>query len=102
MNPNKTKDFDWRQADSVIYQRSRVGTTLDNAPEMSRTLIFLLTMLANLWAQDRTVDPTWLHRYLPELNETHAGLSSATCHYKPVFGADENEHQIFRSVSRFG
>ena len=33
MNPNKTKDFDLRQEDSVIYQRSRAGTTLDNAPE---------------------------------------------------------------------
>ena len=28
MNPNETKDFDLRQADSVIYQRSRAGTTL--------------------------------------------------------------------------
>ena len=26
MNPNKTKDFDLRQADSVIYQRSHAGT----------------------------------------------------------------------------
>src|SRR5207248_11443609 len=26
MNPNKTKDFDLRQADSVVYQRSRVET----------------------------------------------------------------------------
>ena len=102
MNPNKTKDFDWRQADSVIYQRSLAGTTLDNAFEMSRTLIFLLMMLANLRAQDRTVDPTWLHRYLPDLNQAQADLSSATCHYKPIFGVDEKGHQIFRSVSRFG
>src|SRR5215471_19189191 len=70
---------------------------------MSRTFIFLLTtMLASLWAQERTVDPTWLHRYLPELNQAQADLSSATCHYKPVFAGDEKQHQIFRSVSRFG
>jgi hypothetical protein len=25
MNPNQTKDFDLRQADSVVYQRSQVG-----------------------------------------------------------------------------
>jgi mannose-6-phosphate isomerase-like protein (cupin superfamily) len=58
-------------------------------------------MAANLPAQDRTVDATWLHRYLPRLNETKANFSSATCHYKPVFGEGDADNRILRSVSRF-
>ena len=30
MNPNKTKDFDLRQEDSVVYQRSRAGTKCEH------------------------------------------------------------------------
>jgi mannose-6-phosphate isomerase-like protein (cupin superfamily) len=70
---------------------------------MSKTLLFLsLLMSANLPAQDRIVDATWLHRYVPQLNETKADLSSTTCHYKPIFGAGDTDHQNLRSVSRFG
>src|ERR1035437_10279674 len=69
---------------------------------MSKTLLFLLLLIpANLPAQDRTVDATWLHRYLPRLNGTGADLSSATCHYKPIFGAGDADSRILRSVSRF-
>ena len=65
-----------------------------------RALLFLL-ISASLAAQDRTVDPTWLHRYLPKLSETETGLSSGTCHYKPILGAGDKDNRILRSVSRF-
>jgi mannose-6-phosphate isomerase-like protein (cupin superfamily) len=71
--------------------------------KMSKTLLFLLLLIpANLPAQDRTVDATWLHRYLPRLNETEADPSSATCHYKPIFGAGDADNRILRSISRLG
>ena len=69
---------------------------------MSRTLIFLLLISAMVAAQDRTVDPTWLHRYLPNVSETQADLSSTTCHFKPMFGAGDKEARTLRSVARFG
>jgi mannose-6-phosphate isomerase-like protein (cupin superfamily) len=69
---------------------------------MPRTLIFLLLTLAEVAAQDRTVDPTWLHRYLPNLSETRADLSSTTCHFKPMFGDGDNDAQTLLSVKRFG
>src|SRR5712675_1699110 len=73
---------------------------------MSTTLLFLsLLISANLPADrpagDRTVDATWLHRYLPSLNETKADLSSASCHYTPIFGVGDAENRILRSISRF-
>jgi mannose-6-phosphate isomerase-like protein (cupin superfamily) len=63
-------------------------------------LLFLL-LISNLSAQDRKVDATWLHRYVPSLSEVKTELSSGTCHYKPVFGAGDADLRILRSVSRF-
>jgi mannose-6-phosphate isomerase-like protein (cupin superfamily) len=63
---------------------------------------FLLLLLAatGLPGQDRKVDPTWLHRYVPSLPEG-GDLSSLACHYKPIFGEGDSEARILRSVSRF-
>jgi len=70
---------------------------------MHKTVLFLsVVMSANLLAQDRTVDPTWLHRYVPALREAKAEISSSTCHYKPIFGAGDADNRILRSVSHFG
>ena len=66
-----------------------------------RTPLFLLLISASLLAQDRKVDPTWLHRYLPTLSETKSDLTSATCHYKPIFGAGDTDTRTLRTVSRF-
>ena len=69
---------------------------------MSKALLILsLLMSANLLAQDRTIDATWLHRSLLRLNEAKTDLSSSTCHYKPIFGAGDTDNRILRSVSRF-
>src|SRR5256885_2263857 len=70
---------------------------------MSRTLPFLLLLMsASLAGQERTVEATWLHRYLPDVTETKLDLSSTTCHYKPIFGAGDPDNRILQSVSRFG
>lgn len=68
-----------------------------------RTLLLLLLLIAsNLPAQDRKVDPTWLHRFVPGLGEHPASFASETCHYKPIFGDGDPENRILRSVARFG
>ena len=64
-------------------------------------ILLLLLLVSDLAAQDRKVDATWLHRYLPSLGETKTDLSSGTCHYKPIFGAGDADNRILRSVSRF-
>lgn len=70
---------------------------------MYKTLLSLLVLfLGSIRAQDRTVDPTWLRRSAPTLKESAIDLSSATCHYKPIFGAGDADARILRSVSRFG
>ncbi len=62
--------------------------------------VFILTV-PMLPAQDSKVEPTWLHRYLASLRETASDLSSATCHYTPIFGAGDADSRVLRTVTRF-
>ena len=65
-------------------------------------LTLLLFLSSALLAQERKVDPTWLHRYVPSLSDAKAAFISETCHYKPVFGEGDADSRSLRSVSRFG
>jgi mannose-6-phosphate isomerase-like protein (cupin superfamily) len=53
-------------------------------------------------AAERTVAPTFLHRYLPGVQEKAADVTTSTCHYKPVFGVGDSETRIVRGVARYG
>jgi len=103
MNPNKTKDFDLRQAISVVYRlRERASTCATHYGIKLRSLLLFLLIAPNLLAQDRKVDATWLHRYIPGLREHAGSLAFWTCHYKPIFGEGDTDNRILRTVTRFG
>jgi mannose-6-phosphate isomerase-like protein (cupin superfamily) len=64
-------------------------------------LLFLLLLSHALRAQERQTDPTWLHRYVPNLSETNADLASPTCHYRAIFGEGDKENRSLQTVTRF-
>ena len=64
-------------------------------------LIVLLVSSAGL-AQERQIDPTWLHRYVPDITEIRVAFSSQSCHYKAIFGEGDADGRTLRSVVRFG
>lgn len=53
-------------------------------------------------AAERKVDPTFLHRFVPEVQERSSDVTTPTCHYKPLFGAGDAETRIVRGVARYG
>src|SRR5262245_27407065 len=63
-------------------------------------LVFVLTLAG--WTQERAVDPTRLHRYVPTLSEVKTDLTTGTCHYKPIFGEGDADKRILQTVVRFG
>lgn len=65
-----------------------------------RTLLLLAAL--PLLGAERTVDPTFLHRYVPDVREQHSDISTATCHYKPVFGAGDPQARVLHGIARFG
>jgi len=62
----------------------------------------LILFLLPLVGAERTVDPTFLHRYVPDAHEQKSDVTTATCHYKPIFGAGDSQPKIPRGVARFG
>lgn len=64
--------------------------------------VWLICSSLSLAAQERQVDPTWLHRFVPGLHETAVGFSSPTCHYKAIFGEGDSGSRTLPSVARFG
>jgi mannose-6-phosphate isomerase-like protein (cupin superfamily) len=80
---------------STKFDRASAGTSL-------RLVLLLLVLASELAAQERQVDPTWLHRYVPHVGKARFDFTSGTCHYKPIFGEADTENRIMRSVARFG
>jgi len=66
------------------------------------SLLLSLPLSQGLRAQDHPVDPTWLHRYVPELAEARSDLASQTCHYRPIFGEGDKDNRSLQTVARFG
>ena len=87
----------------MVYQL-REWVQSRRAPAQDRTLRILLLLLliaSDLLAQDRQVDPTWLHRYVPRLSATEDDFASTTCHYRPIFGQGDAQSRVLRTVTRF-
>jgi mannose-6-phosphate isomerase-like protein (cupin superfamily) len=61
---------------------------------------FLLA--TSIFAADRKVDPTWLHRFVPDIAEKAVDLTTGTCHYQPIFGEGDLVTRVVRSVAHFG
>jgi len=66
-----------------------------------RTLLVLVA-LPLIASEQRTVDPNFLHRYLPDAGEWKTDMSTSTCHYKALFGEGDAQGRVPRSVARFG
>lgn len=66
-----------------------------------RILLLVFFLSSNLLSQDWKIDPTWLHRYVPNQTDVSAGVASSACHYKAIFGEGDSQHSKLLSVSRF-
>src|SRR5262249_832826 len=55
-----------------------------------------------LFSKDHSVDPTFLHRFVPQNKKKRAEVEPATCHYKPIFGEGDSDTGIVKNVVRFG
>lgn len=62
---------------------------------------FVTALLAPALAQD-TVDPTYLVRNLSSAPTGKGVFSSASAHYRPLFGEGDKNAKILKSISRYG
>jgi mannose-6-phosphate isomerase-like protein (cupin superfamily) len=87
---------------SIICPGYLIDSCSSKKPNVKTLLLLLLLLVHGLRAQERQTDPTWLHRYLPDLSEAKAGLTSPTCHYRAIFGEGDKESRSLQTVTRFG
>lgn len=66
-----------------------------------KKLLFVL-IATSLVAAERPTDPTFLHRYLPDIAISASDVSTETCHYKAAFGQGSSAAGSARGVARFG
>jgi mannose-6-phosphate isomerase-like protein (cupin superfamily) len=64
--------------------------------------IGVLASWLTLQAADSSVDPTFLYRRLDRAQPGPSELTTATCRYKPLFGAGDSQTSSVRGVARFG
>ncbi len=64
--------------------------------------IVALGGFAGLRGAENKVDPTFLRRSLDAVRARPSEISSASCRYKPLFGAGDEQTRIVRGVARFG
>ncbi|MGH9587046.1 MAG: cupin domain-containing protein [Acidobacteriaceae bacterium] len=71
----------------------------------ARRLVFtvIAAMCVPLFhAQERRIDPTWLHRNTFTAPEKPSDITTPTCHYKPLFGQGDADTSIVVGVARYG
>jgi mannose-6-phosphate isomerase-like protein (cupin superfamily) len=64
------------------------------------TLIALFAPL--LHAGERQIDPTFLYRDTSTAKEKKSDITTATCHYKPLFGQGDTDTSVVVGVARYG
>jgi mannose-6-phosphate isomerase-like protein (cupin superfamily) len=63
------------------------------------TAIFCIPLLH---ANERKIDPTFLYRDTSATKATNSDLTTAGCHYKPLFGQGDSDTSVVVGVARYG
>ena len=66
------------------------------------TLLFTFACVLPSRAADRRVDPTFLHRTLSTAPQKKSNITTATCHYKPLFGEGDADASAPVGIARYG
>jgi quercetin dioxygenase-like cupin family protein len=61
-----------------------------------------LTLAVLLWAAAFAADPTFLQRHVPSIAPQPVDLTTATAHYRPVFGAGDPDQEQLKGIARYG
>jgi len=73
---------------------------MDSVKRYSLTLIALFAL--PLHAGERKIDPTFLYRDTSMAKEKKSDITTATCHYKPLFGQGDSDTSVVVGVARYG
>jgi mannose-6-phosphate isomerase-like protein (cupin superfamily) len=78
---------------------------MDSSKRLASTFTLLLLAIfcvSLLQAEDRRIDPTFLYRDTTTAAEKPSDITTATCHYKPLFGKGDSDTSAVVGVARYG
>jgi mannose-6-phosphate isomerase-like protein (cupin superfamily) len=55
-----------------------------------------------LRAEDRKIDPTFIHRDTSAVGEKKSDITTKTCHYRALFGQGDSDTSVVVGVARYG
>lgn len=76
--------------------------------DTKRLSFLLVTLLAGIFcspllhAEQRKIDPTFLYRNTSTVTAKKSDITTATCHYKPLFGQGDPDTAVVVGVARYG
>src|SRR5271163_2259943 len=65
-------------------------------------LFALILCASQVHGDERTIDPTFLYRDTSTVREKTSDLTTATCHYKPLFGQGDTDTSVVVGIARYG
>ncbi len=65
-------------------------------------LLASICWASSLHADERKIDPTFLYHDTSTVKEKNSDLTTATCHYKPLFGQGDADTSVVEGVARYG
>ena len=68
----------------------------------SRSFHFFIILLIIFLAVDSNAESQYLKRSLSEISEVKMQMSTATAHYKPIFGTGDANSGIIKGINRYG
>jgi mannose-6-phosphate isomerase-like protein (cupin superfamily) len=76
-------------------------------PSQRHASVFVVLLAGIAWAlpihaDDRKIDPTFLYRNTVTTAEKPSDITTATCHYKPLFGQGDSETSVVVGIARYG
>lgn len=69
---------------------------------MKKLALVVLVIGPRLLVQDGKVAPTWLRRYVPEIQHQRGDLTTRSRHFLPILGEVDSEARAPQTVARFG
>ena len=71
---------------------------------MQKITFIAVCLFLTSWVlgEEHRVDRTFLRRFVPDIPEKMADISSRSCHYRPIFGIGDSDSSIVKGVARCG
>jgi mannose-6-phosphate isomerase-like protein (cupin superfamily) len=70
--------------------------------QLASALCGCVWMFGPAVAAEREIDPTFIYRDSNRAAERPSDVTTATCHYRPLFGVGEKQTPVLGSVARYG